>query len=589
MTRNEFNLLYAVKKYGIQSHRKMKELADVSTGFISQSLRDFQEKGWINREGITEKGLEILLPYKVDNAVIMAAGMSTRFVPISLEKPKGLLVVKNEVLIERQIEQLHEAGIKDIVIVLGYKKEAFFYLESKYDGLKIIINPEYNTKNNTHTLYLAQEYIKNTYICSSDDYFEENPFEEYVYQSYYAAIHVTEKTNEWYMIPDAKGNISKVEKSGVEGDVMLGHVYWDREFSDAMIKILNDDHDVGNYDSVLWEQVLTENVKSLPPMEIKVYPSDMIFEFDSLDELRAFDSNYVRHTHSKIMKNIAKTLECKESEILNFKTIKEGLTNTSFVFEVNGTKYVYRHPGDGTEAIISREHEKKALKLAKAIGVDPTFIYMDENEGWKISYFVEGIRIPSYDSFEDSKRTLAVLRSLHDKKLSVDWEFLPWDEACKIEDILRNEKGGIADQEFDQLKEAVKKCYRKCDGDGVELRFCHCDTYAPNWMMTDDGKTILIDWEYAGNADPGCDLGAYIMDAMWEVPETEKYIAEYCGAEYNDTLNFHYLAYTAIISYYWYVWALYREACGAVMGESLYNWHLMAKKYSNYLVEKFNL
>lgn len=589
MTRNEFNLLYAVKKYGVQSHRKMKELADVSTGFISQTLREFTEKGWINEEGITEKGLEALLPYKVDNAVIMAAGMSTRFVPISLEKPKGLLVVKNEVLIERQIEQLQEAGIKDIVIVLGYKKEAFFYLESKFDGLKIIINPEYNTKNNTHTLYLAQKYIKNTYICSSDDYFEENPFEEYVYQSYYAAIHVTEKTNEWYMIPDAKGNISKVEKSGVEGDVMLGHVYWNRDFSAAMIKILNDDHEVGNYDTVLWEQILTENVKSLPPMEIKVYPAGMIFEFDSLDELRAFDSNYVNHTHSKIMKNIAKVLDCKESDILNFKAIKEGLTNTSFVFEVNGTKYVYRHPGDGTEAIISRKHEKKALELAKSIGVDPTFIYMDENEGWKISYFVEGIRVPSYDSFEDSKRMLAVLRNLHDKKLSVDWEFLPWEEACKIEDILRTEKGGIADQEFDQLKEAVEKCYRKCDGDGVELRFCHCDTYGPNWMMTDDGKTILIDWEYAGNADPGCDLGAYIMDAMWDVPETEKYIAEYCGDEYNDTLNFHYLAYTAIISYYWYVWALYREACGAVMGESLYNWHVMAKKYSKYLVEKFNL
>ncbi len=589
MTRNEFNLLYAVKKHGVQSHRKMKELADVSTGFISQALREFTEKGWINDEGITEKGLEALLPYKVDNAVIMAAGMSTRFVPISLEKPKGLLVVKNEVLIERQIEQLHEAGIKDIVIVLGYKKEAFFYLESRFAGLKIIINPEYNTKNNTHTLYLAQKYIKNTYICSSDDYFEENPFEEYVYQSYYAAIHVTEKSNEWYMIPDSKGNIAKVEKSGVEGDVMLGHVYWDRKFSAAMIKILNDDHEVGNYDTVLWEQVLTENVKSLPPMEIKVYPADTIFEFDSLDELRAFDSNYVNHTHSKIMKNIAKVLECKESDILNFMAIKEGLTNTSFVFEVNGTKYVYRHPGDGTEAIISRKHEKKALELAKSIGVDPTFIYMDENEGWKISYYVEGIRVPSYDSFEDSKRMLAVLRNLHDKKLSVDWEFLPWEEACKIEDILRTEKGGIADQEFDQLKEAVEKCYRKCDGDGVELRFCHCDTYGPNWMMTDDGRTILIDWEYAGNADPGCDLGAYIMDAMWDVPETEKFIAEYCGDEYNDTLNFHYLAYTAIISYYWYVWALYREVCGAVMGESLYNWHVMAKKYSKYLVEKFNL
>ena len=589
MTRNEFNLLYAIHKNGMLSYRRLAELADVSVGFISKTLKAFTAAGWTDENGLTEAGLSALSPYKVDNAIIMAAGMSTRFVPLSLEKPKGLLIVKNEVLIERQIEQLQEAGIKKIVIVLGYKKEAFFYLERKFEGIKIIINPEFNTKNNTHTLYLARKYAGNSYICSSDDYFEENPFEEYVYQSYYAALHVHEKTNEWYMIPDAKMNIAKVERSGKDGYIMLGHVYWDRAFSAAMMKLLSDDAEVGNYDEALWEQVLMEHVKTLPPMEIKVYPSDEIFEFDSLDELRQFDANYIDHTHSKIMKNIAKVLSCKESEILRFKSIKEGLTNTSFVFEVNGERYVYRHPGDGTEAIISRQHEKKALELAKSIGADPTFLYMDAEAGWKISRFVEGIRVPSYDSFEDSKRILKVLRNLHGRHLSVDWSFDPWEEAGKIEEILRKEKSGIADPEFDRLKEVVGKCLKACEGDGVTMCFCHCDTYAPNWMLTEKGDTILIDWEYAGNADPGCDVGTYIMDSMWEVPEAERFIREYLGKDWNETLNLHYLAYTAAISYYWYVWALYREACGAVMGESLYNWHVMAVRYANYLVEKYGL
>ncbi len=589
MTKNEFELLYAVKKHGPVSYRRLSELAGVSLGFISKTMKAFEAAGLVDENGITPAGLDALAPYKVDNAIIMAAGMSTRFVPLSLEKPKGLLVVKNEVLIERQIEQLQEAGIREIVIVLGYKKEAFFYLENKYEGLKIIINPEFNTKNNTHTLYLAREYAGNSYICSSDDYFEVNPFEEYVYRSYYAALHVHEKTNEWYMIPDAKGNIARVEKSGRDGYIMLGHVFWDREFSAAMMGILTEDALIGNYDDDLWEQVLAEHVKTLPPMEIKVYPEGSIFEFDSLDELREFDANYIDHTHSKIMKNIAKALECRESDILHFKVIKEGLTNSSFVFEVRGERYVYRHPGEGTEAIISRAHEKKALELAKSIGADPTFLYMNAEEGWKISRYVEGIRVPSYDSFEDSKRILKVLRNLHARNLSVDWSFMPWEEACRIESILRTEKGGIADRDFDKLKEAVEKCVKACEGDGVGVRFCHCDTYAPNWMLTEDGQTILIDWEYAGNADPGCDVGTYIMDSMWQVREADHFIREYCGRNYNETLRFHYLAYTAIISYYWYVWALYREACGAVMGESLYNWHVMAGRYSRYLTETFDL
>lgn len=588
MTRNEFTLLYTIKKHGMLSHRKIRDLSALSTGYISTAIHDFREKGWVDDAGVTDTGLEALLPYKVVNAVIMAAGMSTRFVPISLEKPKGLLVVKNEVLIERQIEQLQEAGIPNIVIVLGYKKEAFFYLEDKFDGIKIIINPEYNTKNNTHTLYLAQDYIGNSYICSSDDYFEENPFEEYVYQSYYASVHVHEKTNEWYMVPDAKGNIAKVQKSGGDGFIMLGHAYWDRRFSAGMISLLNEDHPIGNYASTLWEQVLAEHVKELPPMEIREYPAEVIFEFDSLDELRAFDSNYVNHTHSRIMRNIARFLQCRESDILHFKAIKEGLTNTSFVFEVQGKKYVYRHPGEGTEAIISRPHEKKALELARSIGADPTFLYMDDKTGWKISSYVEGIRVPSYDSPDDSRRVLRVLRRLHERKLLVDWSFLPWEEAGKIEVMLRSSGEGIADPEFDKLKENVGKCYRKCAGDGVEMCFCHCDTYAPNWMLTEK-DTILIDWEYAGNADPGCDIGTYIMDSMWDVPEAEAFIREYCGEDMTDAQLFHYLAYTAILSYYWYVWALYREASGAVMGESLYNWHIMAKRYSKYLVWQYKL
>lgn len=77
---------------------------------------------------------------KVDNAIIMAAGTASRFAPLSYEHPKALIEVRGEVLIERQIRQLHEAGIKKIVVVTGYKAEQFEYLKSKYD-VKLIYNP----------------------------------------------------------------------------------------------------------------------------------------------------------------------------------------------------------------------------------------------------------------------------------------------------------------------------------------------------------------------------------------------------------------------------------------------------------------
>lgn len=101
MTRHEFDLLYTIRNKGKKSVRELAELTGTSIGFVSEKLREFTDRGYIDAAGITDAGYTALEPYHVKNAIIMAAGMSTRFVPLSLEKPKGLLVVKNEVLIER--------------------------------------------------------------------------------------------------------------------------------------------------------------------------------------------------------------------------------------------------------------------------------------------------------------------------------------------------------------------------------------------------------------------------------------------------------------------------------------------------------
>ena len=47
-------------------------------------------------------------------------------------------------MIECQIVQLHKAGITDIVVV-GYMKEKFFYLEQKY-GVQLVVNNEFGKK-----------------------------------------------------------------------------------------------------------------------------------------------------------------------------------------------------------------------------------------------------------------------------------------------------------------------------------------------------------------------------------------------------------------------------------------------------------
>ena len=261
-----------------------------------------------------EGGQAALDPYRVDNAIIMAADLSSRFAPISYERPEVVLRVRGDVLIERQIRQLQEAGIDDITVVVGYKKEEFFYLEDKM-GVRIVINDEYASRNNNSTLRKVQDQLGNTYICSSDDYFTENPFEPYVYAGYYASEFVEGETEEYCMeVQGRDQRIVEVHRSGNrDAWIMLGHAYWDRSFSQAFVSLLDRIYDDPETASKLWEDIYAEHLGELPPLVLRPYDKGVIWEFDSLDELRVFDPSFIDNVDSFIMDNICGVLGCARS------------------------------------------------------------------------------------------------------------------------------------------------------------------------------------------------------------------------------------------------------------------------------------
>ncbi len=279
-----------------------------------------------------------------DNAVIMCAGTSSRFAPLSYEKPKGLTVVKGEVLLERQIRQLKEAGIPEIVLVLGYRKEQFYYLKEKF-GVILVENTEYLTRNNNSSIYAARDYLKNSYVCSADNYFSVNPFERCVDEAYYAAVYADGKTSEWCMSEDEDGWINAVTIGGENAWYMLGHTFWTREFSEKFLKILTRIYDEPETEGMLWEAIFMRHLNELK-MKIRRYPSDEIYEFDSLDELREFDESYVADTRSLILKSIAKKLSVSEADIRHIKAVKSGTLAAGFTFLASGEPWEYRYEGE---------------------------------------------------------------------------------------------------------------------------------------------------------------------------------------------------------------------------------------------------
>ena len=274
----------------------------------------------------------------VDNAVIMAAGTSSRFAPLSYEKHKAMTVVKGEVLIERQIRQLQEAGIPEIYIVTGYKAEQFEYLSDKF-GVKLLHNNEYLTRNNNGSIYVARDVLKNSYICSSDNYFSVNPFEREVSDSYYSALYSDGHTEEWCMTEDDEGFIDSVTVGGENAWYMLGHCFWSESFSKAFLSLLLKEYDREETKGMLWETMYMAHLDTLK-MKIRKYESDVIYEFDTLDELRQFDESYVNDTHSAILRDVASRLGVKECDIKNLKSVRgQNAEAIGFEFVCNSERY----------------------------------------------------------------------------------------------------------------------------------------------------------------------------------------------------------------------------------------------------------
>ena len=559
------------------TQRELAEELGLSLGKVNSLFKEMKETQFLDQEGhLSELGKKALEPFRVQNAVIMAAGMSSRFAPLSYEIPKGLLKVKGQRLIEREIEQLQEAGIEDITVIVGYMQEKMFYLAEKY-GVKIVVNNDYYKYNNCSSLMLVRDQLSNTYICSSDNYFVENPFEKYVYRGYYSTIFAEGETDEYCAIEDANHIIKGIQIGGENTWAMVGHVYFDRAFSEKFVEILEKEFKHEPYKEQLWEDYYSRHVNELH-LVARHYSADIIKEFDSLDELRQFDERYLINANSEIIDNICETLDCIASDIMNIKPLKDGLTNTSFSFDCLGKKYVYRHPGVGTEKYIDRSSEAASMEVAAKLQIDRTFVAMSKDKGWKISEFITNARALDYDNWDHVEKAMELLRRLHQsgEKTNHNFDLIAGidDFKEKLQTSNRFEFDGL--DELDQLIATLIEFLKK---DKAEKVLCHGDSYSPNFLLNEQDEMSLIDWEYSGMGDPAGDIGTFICCSNYTLEQAERVLEIYSQGSLDTKTKRHYLAYVAVTSYHWFLWALFQESVGKPVGEFLYIWYRYTKQY----------
>lgn len=574
LTKSEFKILSALHAEPLTSQREVAERSGVSLGTANKHSKSLRVQGLIDGYTVTERGLEALAPYKVENAIIMAAGLSSRFAPISYEKPKGLLKVHGDVLIERQIRQLQEAGITDITVVVGYKKEHFFYLEREY-GVTIVVNEEYSARNNNSSLMKVRHKLGNTFVCSSDDYFTENPFEPYVYKAYYASVFVEGPTKEWCIHAGTGDRIESVTVGGCDSQIMLGHVYFDRAFSRTFVRILEAEYDLPVTAGKLWEEIYVDHIKELD-MVVRPYEDGIIHEFDSLDELREFDPHFLNNVDSEVFDNIVAVLGCDKNDIHDVYPLKQGLTNLSCHFAIGNDEYVYRHPGVGTEYIIDREAELVAQSLAKDLGLDGTYIFEDPQRGWKISRFIPNARQLDPKDASQVKRAMEMARRLHESPMKTQRTFDFYDESVKYTKLLEELKGRVDIAGFEEMAKKAARLKAFIDADDAKHCLTHNDFFCLNFLIDEQDKMYLIDWEYSGMSDYASDFGTFVVCCELTREEAEDALAYYFGRTPTFAERCHNFAHVAMAGWCWYVWSLFKEAQGECVGEWLYIYYRYA-------------
>ena len=291
MTEKEFDVLFHVHK---NKNLDTETILYNTCGFYIDELKstivELKNRGWINGNDISPAGYAALEPYKVDNAIIMAAGRSSRCLPLSEIIPKGLFRIKGEIMLEREIEQLKQAGVNNIILVVGYLKEKFFYLKDKYNII-IIENLFYDTRNNIHSLYEARKYMKNSYICCSDNYFRYNVFRDYVYDSYYACKYSREFLDEFCVTEMQDAYITNVKRGGSDSWYTMGEAYFNRDFSSTFIKLLSSEYNDPEIHKMLMDNYHIKHIDVLK-LRKKEYDSDDVKEFDTLDEIIEFDKTF---------------------------------------------------------------------------------------------------------------------------------------------------------------------------------------------------------------------------------------------------------------------------------------------------------
>lgn len=296
-----------------------------------------------------------------------------------------------------------------------------------------------------------------------------------------------------------------------------------------------------------------------------------------MNDIQTTGGLFTDESRKIIISNICQVFSCSEKDIENLLPVQAGMTNIVLSFNLNGGKYIYRHPGLGSSILVDRGRETIMQKIVEDVGIDTTLVAMDVDNGWRISRFIEHYNF-DYHNLNDMVRAIMLFRRLHSAPCRVRWNFDVIKKAEEIKVQIEPKKYGHF-PEFESIKERIYYLYEFTKTDGIKQCNIHGDARDVNFLINKE-EIYLIDWEYGGYGDPGFDLGSYICGGNHSIEDINQILFTYYQHKPTDIQKRHFYAYIAITGWFYMHWTMLKESKGQKVGINKELWYHYAKNFS---------
>jgi thiamine kinase-like enzyme len=204
-----------------------------------------------------------------------------------------------------------------------------------------------------------------------------------------------------------------------------------------------------------------------------------------------------------------------------------GITNRNFRARLGARTYVVRLHGAQTDVLgIDRESERVANDAAARIGIAPAVAA--HGAGFLVTEYVTCSALDPPGVAARADDVARALRAFHDSGTRLRSRF---DVQGLLGEYARAvaERGGVVPESYAHAQRAAARIADALGDDG--RRPCHNDLLAGNVIATDDGRVLIVDWEYAGMGDAYFDLGNVSVNNDFDSDAEERLLRAYLERE----------------------------------------------------------